>query len=430
MNFEHLLTSISTIIWNIFLPILVVIAFLVWPKIIFKIKNLVTEKSTPTLKQAVGPISISLGAMVGTGAIVGVLGAINKLPAGVKPEAIAIWSLVGMLVMLPLIYSEVIVTKVMKKSPKEYISMFISPKAGVLYGFGFMILYVFGFGGFQFSGISDVVNTLTVNYFDFELSSMQLYLMVVMPLFAFSSIIILTKKHELFINVLTVMITTAVGVYIIFLVVFLVRTSDFSLVYLANLKKELLDPTSIAIGLPVGFLFGLQRIIQTSEAGLGGLAMSSLESDSEPRAAAIIAIIPSLITIIIAILGTTYIASYGIEMGIMSEGATSLDGFFKTANAVTGTIGVIVLVIFTVLSGLTTLIGSYYFVDLLMVYTQNQKIALYMVLIFVAGTLAVFGFSIVFDVIDLLMFVVTGLNVVALFIFTRKHWEKYRLENK
>lgn len=425
MDFEHILEMFSGGIWNIFLPVLVVAAILIWPKMIFRIRTKITKPSKPTLKQAVGPISISLGAMVGTGAIVGVLGAINKLPEGVEPEAIAIWSLVGMVIMLPLIYSEVIMTKVLNKTPKEYIAMLISPKAGLVYAFSFMILYVFGFGGFQFSGIADVVNTLTPS---FELSSTQLYFYVVLPLFIFSSGIILTKKHELFINILTVMITIAVGGYVIFLVAFIASDVSFLSVYGTQLLKELVNPTSAAIGLPIGLLFGLQRIIQTSEAGLGGLAMSSLEADSEARAAAIIAMIPSTITIIIAIMGTTYIASYGLYEGHMTLGNVTLAEFFKVSGEVVGTPGVVILVLFTVLSGLTTLIGSYYFVDILMDYTQNQKIALYMVLIFVAGTLAVFGFSIIFELIDLLMFLVTGLNVLALFIFTRKKWKEYKIK--
>ncbi len=429
MNFEELLGIVSGAIWNIFLPILVIMALLIWPKLLFKIKNQVTRPSKATIKQAIGPISISLGAMVGTGAIVGVLGAINKLPAGVAPEAIAVWSLVGMIIMLPLIYSEVLVTKVLHKTPKEYISMFLSPTAGVIYAFSFMILYVFGFGGFQFSGIADVVNTITTAKLGITLTSTQLYFYVVIPLFVFSSAIILTKKHELFISVLTVMITVAVGGYIIFLIAFIMSDTAFLVTFGHELVNELVNPTNAAIGLPIGLLLGLQRIIQTSETGLGGLAMSSVESDSEARAAGFIAMIPSTITIIIAIMGTSYIASYGIENGMMSVGDASLQGFFEVAAQQTGTPGVIILILFTVLSGLTTLIGSYYFVDILMKYTQNQKIALYMVLIFVSGTLAVFGFSIIFDLIDLLMFLVTGLNVLALFIFTRKKWKKYIIKD-
>lgn len=426
MNFEHLLEMVSGVTWNIFLPILVILALYIWPKMIFKIKNKITEPSKPTLKQAIGPISISLGAMVGTGAIVGVLGAINKLPAGVKPEAIAVWSLVGMVIMLPLIYAEVIVTKVLNKSPKEYIGMLVSPTAGAIYALAFMVLYVFGFGGFQFSGIADVVNTISVEKFGRTFTPSELYIYVVIPVFAFSSGIILTKKHELFINALTVMITIAVGGYIIFLIAFVISSGSFAFEFLRQLWTELVNPTSAAIGLPIGLLFGLQRIIQTSEAGLGGLAMSSLESDSKARAGAIIAMIPSTITIIIAIMGTTYVASYGIEVGSMQEGSTTLQTFFETAYHVVGTPGVIVLTIFAVLSGLTTLIGSFYFVDLLMNMSQNKKIALYMTLIFVAGTLAVFGFSIIFELIDLLMFLVTGLNVAALFVFTRKKWSEYQ----
>ncbi len=429
MNFEELLGIVSGAIWNIFLPVLVVMALLIWPKMLFKIKGKITKPSRATLKQAIGPISISLGAMVGTGAIVGVLGAINKLPEGVYPEAIAVWSLVGMVIMLPLIYSEVIVTKVLNKTPKEYISMLVSPKAGVVYAFSFMILYVFGFGGFQFSGIADVVNTISTEGFGVTFTSTQLYFFVVIPLFLFSSAIILTKKHELFINVLTIMITIAVGGYILFLIAFIMSDTAFISTFVEQMASELSAPKSAAIGLPIGLLFGLQRIIQTSETGLGGLAMSSLESDSEARAAGFIAIIPSTITIIIAIMGTSYIASYGLEKGMMTAGEASLQGFFQVAYHQTGMAGVIILILFTVLSGLTTLIGSYYFVDILMKYTQNQKIALYMVLIFVAGTLAVFGFSIVFDLIDLLMFLVTGLNVLALFIFTRKQWKKYKIKD-
>lgn len=422
---EHLLTILSGSIWTIFLPILVVMSFLIWPRLIFSIKNKITVADKATVRQVVGPVSISLGAMVGTGAIIGVLGAIDKLPDGVHPEAIAIWSLIGMIIMLPLIYSEVIVTKVMDKAPSEYISFFISPTAGVIYSFGFMLLYVFGFGGFQFSGIADVVNTFSSNLFDNELNSIQLYIFVVIPLFLFSSGIILTKKHDLFINIMTIMISIAVGTYILFLIGFVFNTGDFASIYFQNLMNELINPTSISIGLPIGLLFGLQRIIQTSEAGLGGLAMSSLEANSTARPAAIIAMIPSTITIIIAIIGTTYIASYGMHSGYMPDDAININSFFITSYHVMGMPGVIVLMLFTVLSGLTTLIGSYYFVDLLMNFSENNKIRLYIFLILLAGTLAVFGFSIVFEMIDLLMFIVTGLNVYAIFKFTKKEWKKY-----
>ncbi len=431
MNFEEILASVTGVIWDLFLPILVIAGLYIWIKIIFGIRKKISTPSKATLKQAIGPISISLGAMVGTGAIVGVLGAINKLPANVSPEAISVWSLVGMVLMIPLIYSEVLVTKVMNKSPKEYISYFICKKAGVVYAFAFMILYVFGFGGFQFGGINDVAGVIITDVFHKDaLTSFESYIYIVMALFVFSAGVILTKKHELFINMLTVMISIAVVAYIIFLGAFIIHTNGFAHIYLNTMWQELIHPVNMAIGLPVGLLFGLQRIIQTAEAGLGGLAMSSLESDSKPRAAAIIAMIPSTITIIIAIMGTTYVASYGIYSDVMEQGNVNLESFFLVAQHVTGTPGVIIIILFAILSGLTTLIGSYYFVDILMPYKQNSKIGIYIILIFVAGTLAVFGASIVFEMIDLLMFLVTALNMTALFIFARRGYKKYLLDKK
>lgn len=423
---EQALPIVSENIWNIFLPILVISAFFIWPKMIFKIAGKVTNPSKINPKESIGAVAISLGAMIGTGAIVGVLGSINKLPAGVKPEAIAVWALVGMLFMIPLVYSEVLMAKVLTMSPKEYISMFVSKTAGKIYAGCFVVLYVFGFGGFQFSGISDAINVVNGQLTGVTFDKMQLYFFIVLPLFIFSSAIILTKKHELFISVLTYMIGVAVVLYLLFLGVFMVETADFMPVYLGTLVDELLNPYSAAFGLPIGLLFGLQRIIQTSEAGLGGLAMSSLESKADARAAAIVMMIPSIITIVIAIVGTTYIASYGLDNGLMVTGKADLASFIKTSHAVAGNLGAVVLILFTILSGLTTLIGSFYFVDVLLNFSANKKIALYMTLIFVAGTLAVFGLDIVFELIDLLMFVVTGLNVMALLVFVnRGKWKQY-----
>lgn len=423
---EQALPIVSENIWNIFLPILVISAFFIWPKMIFKIAGAITKPSKINPKESVGAVAISLGAMIGTGAIVGVLGSINKLPEGVKPEAIAVWALVGMLFMIPLVYSEVIMAKVMDMSPKDYIGVLVNKTAGKIYAGCFVLLYVFGFGGFQFSGISDAINVINGQVTGVTFDKMQLYFFVVLPLFIFSSAIILTKKHELFISVLTYMIGIAVVLYLLFLGVFMVKTADFMPVYLGTLVDELLNPYSAAFGLPIGLLFGLQRIIQTSEAGLGGLAMSSLESKAEARAAGIVMMIPSVITIIIAIVGTTYIASYGLDNGLMELGKADLASFIKTSNAVAGSLGAIILILFTILSGLTTLIGSFYFVDVLLNFSANKKIALYMTLIFIAGTLAVFGLDIVFELIDLLMFVVTGLNVMALLVFVnRGKWKQY-----
>ena len=58
-------------------------------------------------------------------------------------------------------------------------------------------------------------------------------------------------------------------------------------------------------------------------------------------------------TIFIAIFITSYIASYGIDAGIIKYTADSdavyrLSSFFNTASSVTGTFGLIVMSLFTV----------------------------------------------------------------------------------
>ncbi len=46
----------------------------------------------------------------------------------------------------------------------------------------------------------------------------------------------------------------------------------------------------------------------------------------------------------------------------------------------------------------------------------------------VGAIIAVFGANVVFEAVDLLLFVLSGINVTALAIFTFKHWEVYKLK--
>ena len=90
--------------------------------------------------------------------------------------------------------------------------------------------------------------------------------------------------------------------------------------------------------------------------------------------------------------------------------------------------GILVLCAFTVLSALTTILGSYYYMTKLFKKNHiNKNIAIYLALIIAAGTLAVFGANVVFEAVDLLLFVLCGINVTALAIFTIKEWKKYTL---
>lgn len=429
---EKIIGTISNTVWPIFLPCVLVLGAFLAIRTFTKIQPQTSEKSKVKFANLIGPASISLGAMIGTGAIIGVLGSLSNLVSQGQThiEAMAIWALIGALIMVPVSYSETLCSKVMKKTPKEYIGMLLSPKLAVVYAIGFCALYVFGFGGFQFSGMDSVVTIVTDEYLSISLNQTQRYLFIVLPIIIIVAVIVLTKKHDLFINAMTYMIGTAVVAYFIFFTIFIVKTHDHIPVYLSGMIEGITNPVNAMLGVPLGFILGMQRVIQTAETGLGALAMSAQESDSEPREAAMISLIPTIVTIFVSIVVTTYIASYGVTNGIIAfpaDSVTRLKEFFMTASDVTGMFGLIVLCLFTLLSGLTTLLGSYYFLTVLFNNKENTNIAIYLALIFTAGTLAVFGFNIVFDAVDLLLFVVGGINVTALAVFAGKKWKEYKL---
>lgn len=442
LQVEHLITKVSDAIWPVFLPFILVVGAIMAVRSIVIIQKKATEPAKLNIKNVIGPASISLGAMIGTGAIIGVLGALSKLSANGQAniEAMAVWALIGSLIMLPVSYSETLNSKIMGKTPKEYIGDLINPKLGILYAVCFVALAVFGFGGFQFSGIDSVAATIMNNKFGVELSLVQRYLFIVVPVILVVGALVLSKKHELFMGAMTYMIGTAVAGYFIFFTIFVVKTYDYIPTFFQGMIEGMKNPVNAMMGVPLGFILGMQKVIQTAETGLGALAMAAQESDSKPREAAMISLIPTAVTIFVSIVVTSYIASYGVEVGTLAllnadgtaaDTVTRLGGYFKTAEHVVGIFGLVVLSTFTVLSALTTILGSFYYTTKLFKNNSvNKNIAIYLVLIISAGTLAVFGANVVFEAVDLLLFVLSGINVSALAIFTFKHWEVYKLSNK
>lgn len=442
LQVEHLITKLSDAIWPVFLPFILVVGATMAFRSIVIIQKKATEPAKLNMKNVIGPASISLGAMIGTGAIIGVLGALSKLSANGQAniEAMAIWALIGSLIMLPVSYSETLNSKIMGKTPKEYIGDLINPKLGALYAVCFVALAVFGFGGFQFSGIDSVAATIMNNKFNMELSLVQRYLFIVVPVILVVGALVLSKKHELFMGAMTYMIGTAVAGYFIFFTIFVVKTYDYIPTFFSSMIEGMKNPVNAMMGVPLGFILGMQKVIQTAETGLGALAMAAQESDSKPREAAMISLIPTAVTVFVSIVVTSYIASYGVEVGTLAllnadgtaaDTVTRLGGYFKTAEHVVGIFGLVVLSAFTVLSALTTILGSFYYTNKLFKNNSaNKNIAIYLVLIIAAGTLAVFGANVVFEAVDLLLFVLSGINVSALAIFTFKHWEKYKINGK
>ena len=227
---ENVITSISDAVWPVFLPFMLIVGAITSIRTIFIIQKRTTKPAKLQFKNIIGPASISLGAMVGTGAVVGVLGAISKLymKGQYNIEAMALWALIGACIMIPVSYSEALNSKIMKKGPREYISDMISPKVGLFYAVSIVALIVFGFGGFQFSGIDSVFTIVASKFMNVELSLMQRYLFIVIPVIALVALIVLSKKDDVFMSAMTYMIGSALAGYLLFATIFIVKTSFYN----------------------------------------------------------------------------------------------------------------------------------------------------------------------------------------------------------
>lgn len=420
----ELTSSISNFVWPLFLPLLVVCSIFIAYTTFTRLVKTDQHSKPISFKKMIGPASISLGAKIGTGAIIGVLGSLNKLSDAGQGfiEGIVLWGVLGACVLIPLTYSETFISRRLNQSPVEYIRYNISRYAAGFYSISLVVLYIFGFGGFQFNGIDTVTSIVVSKTTGETLTELQRYLFVIIPIIVVASGIILTKKHSLFINSLSGMIGLAVISYFIFFFIFLGLTAEHIPVFLSRAWSGFTNPFTMAIGAPIGLIFGLQRIIQTSEAGLGTSPLAAAEDkEMSPHNAAMTQVIPTAITVIVSLLITSYIASYGMAHHLImfpADGISRLSGFFNTAISVTGNFGLVVMSVFAILSGITTLLGSYFFLTQLFINNrENTNIGIYVSLIVIAGTLAVFGFNIIFDVVDILLFAVSGLNVMALTVY-------------
>lgn len=432
---ENLIGSISNCVWPFFLPFMLILGAYTSINAIFKVKRKASLPATLNAKKIIGPASISLGSMIGTGAVVGVLGSLSKLVSNGQYflECMCLWGVIGACIMIPVSYSEVLCSKIMDKKPHQYIRDLLHPVFSGIYIAAFTALYIFGFGGFQYSGIDTVITIVTETFIGIQLSSMQRYLFIIVPIILFVSCIVVAKKHHLFIRSMTYLIFSAVILYFVFFLTFIFKTTDYIPVFFEKILQGMANPVTAMLGMPTGFILAMQRVCQTAETGLGSLAMAAQEEDTAPREAAIIALIPCVTTLIVSMIVTSYITSYGVAHGLFTlpeDALGRLGGYYNTAVAVTGNLGLIALTIFSLFSALTTLLGSYYFLTQLYNNSENKNIAIYIAIEIIAGTLAVFGFNIVFDAVDLLLFVVSGINIVALAVFVTNGYKKHILKNK
>ena len=86
-------------------------------------------------------------------------------------------------------------------------------------------LMVFGFGGFQFSGIDSVFTIVASQFMGVELTLVQRYMFIVIPVIAIVALVVLSKKDDIFMNAMTYMIGTALAGYLLFAAIFIGKTA-------------------------------------------------------------------------------------------------------------------------------------------------------------------------------------------------------------
>lgn len=423
---------LSNIIWAVTMPFIIIITIIISIKIIFKIKNKTTNNDGIKVIKTFKNSMVTMGTIIGTGALVGVLGSLSTMASEGQAyiEGVCIWGLVGLLILAPFAYSETLMARIVKLSTKDYIKKFLGVKVANLYKIIFIIMFVFGFGGFQFSAINAAVNIVLIKSGGQNLNTIDTFLMIVVPLMIILSIVVLLKKEGLILKALTMLTTISVSLYIIFFFVFLFKTNNYIPVFLHRMHDSITDPVSMMIGMPLGLMVGIQKLMQTADVGIGIFGMAAKGSKGNDREAALASAIVLLMLFIVGILATTYITSYGVEhhdMILKTTNANVLLGFYNSAISVTGIFGLIAVAGFSILTGVSALLGRYYYLKRITDFSENKIIAMYIVLVSITGVFAVFGFSIVFNVVNLLIFVTFAINLTAIYKFTlRKEWGTYK----
>ncbi|WP_369434519.1 sodium:alanine symporter family protein [Psychromonas sp. MME1] len=369
-----------------------------------------------TIKEA---LSISLASKMGTGAIIGVLAAMwLSSDTGVGGEGVVLWIFIGMFVMLPITYSEVLFTQVSKLTPRYFIKKQLNNRFAQIYAIGLVTLYAFGFVGFQFTGVQTVVRLFSEQHLAYTFTETSALIGIVLPILLGVTIVILTKSHAIFINTLSSMIFSLVIAYLLFFIIFLINTPDYWLEYGQRIVTDFLQFRSAGVGLPLGLIIGFQRIIQVGETSLGTSSLSSSARLNSPRREAEVQTFATIICIFVAVIVSSYVFSYGhyhiADVALSESGFDRIKGFILTVYSVTGYFGLSIVLAFFIISGFTTILGSFHYINTTLKLTLNKRIAIYLLLISVSGCLSVANFDVIFDATNLLMFIVGGINLIAM----------------
>ncbi|MGL6106047.1 hypothetical protein [Romboutsia sp.] len=434
LEIETFIRSASNILWMVFIPFLILVGIYVSVHVIFNIRKYTTQEMKLNVKYVIPQASVTLGAMVGTGTIIGFLGAFSRLSGigQIYVESVAIWALIGSIILVPISYCETLIAKVVNLSPKDYIEKFFSKGASKLYVVSLILLYVFSIGGVQFTAIDGIMITAMDRIANIELSVYERYLYIAIPVILLVIAIIYNKKEKVFIKSMIGMILVAMFVYIVFFGMFISKTNHYIPIFIDRMIIGFKNPTSLLFGIPLGLVFGMQRVIQIAEPGLGTLAMAAIKTDSSPRAAGFISLILTATLVVVSIIVTSYVASYGMYEGIISfsaKGVYKLVSYFNTVIMVTGNFGFIIFFIFIVLSSLTTLLGGYFVLNNILEENKHRNNSIYIVLLAMGSLIGIFNFDMIFNILDILLLISIGLNISALAMFVEFEWSKYRIKD-
>lgn len=430
---EKIVGFMNSILWSkIVVFVVMSFAIFIGYKVLFSIKNQTSEKEKLDFRGEKSSFAVSLGSKIGTGNIIGILVSLSVLSSNrISLEGLVFWVIVSLFVMLPLTYAEVYISGITKLTPGKYISKYLHVKLGFMYVISLITLYAFGFCGFQFNGLKAATKIFSEFITGNPLSNINIFFFIFVPIIISIIIVVMLKKENIFFNTLSVMVAIIVFVYSAFVITFIFITSDYIPSFLNNMIQGISDPFTFVGGVTIAVVAAVSRVIQTSEAGIATSALSSTTSQNGPRKKALAQVISVIITIVIAVIFTTYVASYGVNKGLIDiDSSNRLFGYFDTFKHILGTPGLIVLLLFFILSAYTTILGSFHFLNKELDINIDKKIYLYISLIVPGAILSILNFGIVFDIVDLLMMLVLALNVAALTMFVVKGYVMYKKEVK
>ena len=427
--------TISNFIWAMAMPIIIILMIIIVTRMIGRVRKRTTVNHGLHIFKTMKDSIVVMGTVIGTGALIGVLGSLSSMASEGQAyiEGTVLWAFIGLFLLAPLAYSETLMGKILNKTTVESVRKFLGEGFCNLYKIVFTIIFVFGFGGFQFSAIDAAVNIVSLKTGFGNITNIKMFLFVVVPIMIALSVVVLLRKQGLIIKSLTVLTTISVTVYIVFFLMFFFKTYDYWGIFFSRMFDSMKDPVSMLIGVPLGLMIGIQKLMQVTDVGIGVYGMVAKQTKRSHREAALSSAMVILMLFIVGIFATTYITSFGVShhmIDILSSNANVLTGYYDTSISQLGVFGGAAVAIFSVLTGISALLGRYYYLTMIVEKNEKLRIATYIVNLTITGALAVFGFSLVFNLVDLLIFVAFAINLAILYKFTSKHWVAYIVDSE